>query len=302
MTDGLIVVPLDGSELSEAALPYAVALAKATQGGLLLVTVWEGAEELLARTLPELADDLFKRGEEHYEQYLAGVAKTVEAERVKVEAQVIVGHPVDEILRLLEERSASLLALSTHGRSGLGRWVYGSVASKLIREAPVPTLLVGPRLLEAKAAPAITRILVPLDVSELSETALAPAVELAEAFGAGLVLAQVLNWATQAFIFGVPNIDVARVDRELAEASEQYLRRVKAELQTKRPVETRVLRGPTADALIDLVDAEKIGLVVMTSHGRAGIVRAALGSVADRMIQGRAPVLLIRPGTPSTGG
>jgi len=47
---------------------------------------------------------------------------------------------------------------------------------------------------------------------------------------------------------------------------------------------------------------EKIGLVVMTSHGRAGIVRAALGSVADRMIQGRAPVLLIRPGTPSTGG
>jgi nucleotide-binding universal stress UspA family protein len=295
MANRLIVVPLDGSELSEAAVPYAVALAKATKAGLLLVTVWEGAEEILASALPQLADDLFKRGEEHYEQYLAGVAKTVQAQGVQTEAQVIVGHAVEELLKLLRDRDASMLALSTHGRSGMSRWVYGSVAGKLIREAELPTLLIGPRLLEAKAPPAITRILVPLDASELSETALAPAVELAEAFGAGIVLAQVLNWATHAFVFGVPDVDTATIDQELTKASQEYLERMKAGLQTKRPVETKTLRGMAADALIDLVGSEKIGLVVMASHGRAGVVRTALGSVADRMIQGPAPVLLVRP-------
>jgi len=295
MANKPIIVPLDGSDLSETALPYAVVLAKATQAGLLLVTVWEGAEEILASTLPELADDLFKRGEEHYEGYLTGVARTIQAQGVKTEAQVIVGHPVGEILKLVRERDASMLALSTHGRSGLSRWVYGSVAGKLIRESNVPTLLVGPRLLEAKAPPAITRILVPLDASELSETALAPAVDLAGALGADLVLAQVLNWATHAFVFGVPDIDTAMIDRELTKASEEYLARVKSGLQTKRSVKTRVLRGMAADALIELVENEQVGLVVMATHGRAGIARTALGSVADRMTQGPAPVLLVRP-------
>jgi nucleotide-binding universal stress UspA family protein len=295
MADPLIVVPLDGSDLSEAAVPYAVALAKATRARLLLVTVWEGAEEILAGTLPELADDLFKRGEQHYEHYLAGVAKTVQAEGVTTEAQMIIGHPVEEVLKLLRERDASMLALSTHGRSGLGRWVYGSVAGKLIREAHLPTLLIGPRLLQAKAPPAITRILVPLDASELSETALAPAVELAEVLGAGLVLAQVLNWATHAFVFGVPDVDIAMIDQELTKAAQEYVARMKAGLKTKQPVETKVLRGMAADVLIDLVASEKVGLVVMASHGRAGLVRTALGSVADRMIQGPAPVLLVRP-------
>lgn len=295
MTTRLIIVPLDGSDLSEAVLPYAVTVAKATNARLLLVTVWEGAEDVLAGTLPDLAGDLFKRGEQHYEQYLAGVAKGVEAQGVTTEAQVVTGHAVEEVLKLAEERDASMLALSTHGRSGLSRWVYGSVAGKLIREAHVPTLLVGPRLLEAKAAPAIKRILVPLDASELSETALPPAIELAEAFDAGLVLAQVLSWSTHAFVFGVPDVDMATIDAELTKAGEAYLARIKAGLQTKRPIETKLLRGMAADALIDLAAGEKVGLVVMASHGRAGIVRTALGSVTDRMIQGPAPVLVVRP-------
>jgi nucleotide-binding universal stress UspA family protein len=173
--------------------------------------------------------------------------------------------------------------------------MYGSVAGKLIREAHLPTLLIGPRLLEAKAPPAINRILVPLDASELSETALAPAVEIAEALGADLVLAQVLNWAAHAFVFGVPDVDTATIDQELTKASQEYLSRIKAGLQTKRSIETHVLRGMAADALIELVESAKIGLVVMATHGRAGLVRTALGSVADRMIQGPAPVLLVRP-------
>ncbi len=301
MSEPLIVVPLDGSELSLRALPYARALAKASGARLLLVTVWEGAEHALVSDLPDLAEDIFKRGEAYYERYLAEIAKTIQAEGLDVEAQVLIGQAAEEILRLLEQRELRFLVLASHGRSGLSRWWYGSVAAKLIREAPVPTLVVGPKALEGGAtAPSIRRILVPLDASELAEAALPPACELAEALGGELLLAQVLSWTTQAFAFGVPEVDAARLDEELRKAGEQYLARVKEGLATKQPVTTRLLHGLAADTLIDLVGAEKIDLVVMATHGRSGVARAALGSVADRMLQSTAPVLLIRPQTVAT--
>lgn len=293
MSEPLIVVPLDGSDLSEAAVPYARAVAKATDARLLLLTVWEGAEQAL---VADLAEDLFKQGEERYQSYLAGVAKEVEAEGVEAETDLRIGHPTEEILRVLEEREPRLLVMATHGRSGLSRWWYGSVASALVRQAPVPTMMVGPKVLEGGAPTGvIQRVLVPLDGSPLAESALQPALELAEKLGASLVLAQVVRWASQAYAFGVPDLDVAQIDRELTAAAQQYLARAKEELRTEQPVETKVLHGPPSEALIDLEAAEKIDLVVMASHARSGLIRAALGSVADRMLQGKAPVLLIRP-------
>jgi nucleotide-binding universal stress UspA family protein len=294
--DQLIVVPLDGSELSEGVLPYATAIAKATSSRLLLVTVWEGAEAALSQTFPTLAEDVFRQGEAHYEAYLKQIVDRETRAGVTIDAEVLTGDPAERLLGLIAERGADLLALATHGRSGLGRWVYGSVAGKLIREADVPTLAVGPNVLEAKAQTAtITRILLPLDGSELSELALQPAGELAAALGAEIVLTQVLRWATQAFAFGVPDVDVARVDEQLAEAAHAYLAARREALGAKASVRTIVLRGTPAEAIIDLVESERIDLIVMASHTRAGLARAVLGSVADRVIQGKAPVLLFRP-------
>lgn len=296
MRDQLIVVPLDGSELSEGVLPYATAIAKATSSRLLLVTVWEGAEAALSQTFPTLAEDVFRQGEAHYEAYLKQIVDRETRAGVTIDAEVLTGDPAERLLGLIAERGADLLALATHGRSGLGRWVYGSVAGKLIREADVPTLAVGPNVLEAKAQTAtITRILLPLDGSELSELALQPAGELAAALGAEIVLTQVLRWATQAFAFGVPDVDVARVDEQLAEAAHAYLAARREALGAKASVRTIVLRGTPAEAIIDLVESERIDLIVMASHTRAGLARAVLGSVADRVIQGKAPVLLFRP-------
>jgi nucleotide-binding universal stress UspA family protein len=293
MSEPLVVVPLDGSELSERAVPYAVAVAEATRSRLLLLTIWEQGEQAL---ITDLSEDFFKQGEEHYQGYLAGVAKKVAAEGVEVETDVLLGDPTEEILRAIEHHDARFLVMATHGRSGLSRWHYGSVASKLAREAPVPTMVVGPKLLQDGAGPGpISHILVPLDGSPLAESALRPALELAEQTGASLLLAQVLRWANQAYTFGVPDIDITRIDRELTEAAEEYLARVRDGLQTERTVRLSVLRGLPADALIDLVEGENIDLVVIASHSRSGVARAMLGSVADRLLQGAAPVLLIRP-------
>jgi len=291
-----IVVPLDGSELAEAALPYAAAFAKSTGAGLVLVTVRETIEDGLAGLLPDVIEDLFQKEERYYEGYLASAGKKAMRSGVPVEALTLSGKPADEILALMQKRRARMLVLATHGRSGLGRWVYGSVAADLVQRAPVPTLIVGPNCLQGRTGTVrIRRILVPLDGSELSEQALRPAGELAEALGASIVLAQVLSWASQAFAFDVPSVTAAQIDQELTRASQEYLARVANRVKTAKPVRTRALHGMPADALMDLVADEKIDLVVMGSHGRGGLTRAALGSVADRMLQSQAPVLLVRP-------
>ena len=296
MSEPLILVPLDGSELAEAALPYASAIAKATGARLLLFTVWGGADSELIAHLPDVAEDLSRRAKGYYQEYLTDVAKKLEAAGIQAETEVRIGNPAEEILRSLNERDPRLLVLATHGRSGLGRWLYGSVASKLARAAPAPTMLIGPKVLGAGAPTGvIRRILVPLDGSPLAESALQPALELAEALGADLLLAQVLRWASQAYTFGVPEVDVVRIDQQLTEAAQHYLNRVKESLPTERSVAAAVLHGAPAEALIDLVEAQAIDLVVMTSHTRAALARAVLGSVADRMLQAKAPVLLIRP-------
>lgn len=297
MAERLIVAPLDGSELSEGALPYAKAFADATGATLLLVTVWGGAERDVAAAFPDVADELLARGEEHYEHYLTELAGRLGGD---VETHVLVGNPAEEVLHLLDERQPELLVLATHGRSGIGRWFYGSVAAKLTREAPVTTLAVGPQVLEREPGEVrIARILVPLDGSELSESAIAAATELARRLGAQLLFAQALSWANQAITFGVPDADVGVIDEALREASEEYLARAKELVRDGIDVTTHVLRGPPADALHDFVAANDIDLVVMASHSRGGLARAALGSVADRMLQGAAPVLLVRPEAPA---
>lgn len=295
MNERPIIVPVDGSKLAEQAIPYAVAFAGATGSPLLLLSVRKGLDAAPDGSR-ELADQVGRREEQYYQHYLTSLTKHVASEGLGVETELRIGNPADEILRAIEQCDARLLVIATHGRSGLSRWRYGSVASRLAREAPVPTLVVASKALEEGArTPVVQRILVPLDGSPLAEAALAPAQELAQKFGADIVLAQVLSWAGQAFMFDVPGTTVAEIDRELTRDAGEYLEKTAAPLRNNRPVKTNVLHGMPADTLLDLVEKERIDLVVMASHTRAGLARAVLGSVADRMLQGKAPVLLVRP-------
>jgi nucleotide-binding universal stress UspA family protein len=248
-----------------------------------------------------MAHDLLEQAGEYHERYLAVLAKGLKVGGLEVATDVLMGDAADEILCVLDHRDTLMVVMATHGRSGLGRWRYGSVASRIARETPVPAMMIGPRALEGRApASPIRRILVPLDGSSLAELALQPARELAEALPAGLVLVQVLRWASPTLAFGIPEIDTVQVDRDLEAAARDYLQRASERLSTRRQVSRRVLHGAAADMLLELIEAEHIDLVVMASHTRGGLARAVLGSVADRLIQGEAPVLLVRPGTAAT--
>jgi nucleotide-binding universal stress UspA family protein len=137
--------------------------------------------------------------------------------------------------------------------------------------------------------------MVPLDGSELSEAALAPAAGLAKASGATLVLARAVRWAVQAYPYTLPDAYVPQLDDELEKGAKTYLQRMQEAAGSDVKTEAFVVRGSIADGLMDLIDQQNVDLVVMTTHARKGLARAAVGSVADRMLQGNAPVLLIRP-------
>jgi nucleotide-binding universal stress UspA family protein len=230
-----------------------------------------------------------------FRAYLDKIAKRVESQSVRVEVNLRSGRPAQEILEAIEQVRPRLLVMSTHGRSGITRWYYGSVASRIAHEAPVATLLIGPKVPQDARAGVVRRVLVPLDGSPLAEAALPFANEIAKSSGAEVLLVQVVWWANQTFMLDVPAGTIDQIHGQLVESAKSALARAAKQLSLDRPVKTEVLRGPPAQTLIDFVANEAIDLVVMASHCRAGVSRAALGSLADRMLQSVAPVLLVRP-------
>ncbi len=230
----------------------------------------------------------------HFTSYLDGVKSRMGA---GVETEIIIrsGDAGDEILKVADEIGARQLVIATHGRSGIGRWFYGSTASHLLPHADVPIVAVGPHALERpKTEIAIKHILVPLDGSDLSEKALPVATAFANAFRARISLVRVVRWAVQAYPYTLPDAYLPQVDQELEAGAKKYLQRMESGL---KDVEARafVVRGPVAEGLLEFVDKESVDFVVMTTHARAGLARMALGSVADRMLQAPVPVMLVRP-------
>lgn len=291
---GPIVVPLDGSELAEGALPYATALARTLNARLALVCVWEGNDSEMAAALPAVALEIESKAREHFAAYL----RTVESRNLGVPAEQHVreGDAAGEITRAAEELQARAIVLGTHGRSGIGRWLYGSTASRVLRDVSMPVMAVGPHALERGASDiAYTHIMVTLDGTPLSEAALPVARSIAAATSARISIVRAVPWAVQTYPYTLPDAYVPQIDDELEKSAKAYLQRKEADLGGGN-VRAFVVRGSVADGLLDFAEKEHADLVVMSTHARSGIVRAALGSTADRMLQGRAPVMLVHPG------
>jgi nucleotide-binding universal stress UspA family protein len=167
----------------------------------------------------------------------------------------------------------------------------GGVADKVIRGASCPVLVVGPH---ASVPLKIETITVPLDGSRLAAEALPAAKVLAERLGARIRLIQVVQAPASLDPDAVGSLAADVVESQALTAG-LYLSEAKLELETSQPVETEVLYGLPGPALLQEVKENRPDLLVMTSHGRTGFVRWALGSVTDRMIRSNVPVLVMRP-------
>jgi nucleotide-binding universal stress UspA family protein len=150
-----ILVPLDGSEFAEQVLPYAEALAEKFGSQVILLTVVVPTSPAIVPTpigLPvaqpispytaEALSEAMEDMQQESEQYLQAVAKRLKDQGMHVDHEVVEGWPADVIVERSKEAGASLIAMTTHGRGGLGRLVMGSVADEVLRKAPCPVLLV----------------------------------------------------------------------------------------------------------------------------------------------------------------
>jgi nucleotide-binding universal stress UspA family protein len=213
---------------------------------------------------------------------------------IDVEYQVRQGQAADEILKVVEETKADLLALGTHGRTGLDRLLMGSVAERVMRHAPCACLAVR----SAAATKPIRTILHPTDFSPHSEGALRVARALAREHGARLVLVHVVPMERAMGV--VPEVlmdlDIGR------EALRDVQNRIEA-ADLKFPVEAHLKRGEPAETILDAAREYQADLVVMGSHGRTGLGRLLLGSVAEQVLRGATcPVLTVKQDVPAPVG
>ena len=290
-----ILVPLDGSALAERALPDAVALAARSGARLLLLRV--AIANLVTRNDPQTGDPyLADLAADYLKDVTARVGGRVTAEPVEAW-----GEPGPVIGRVARERGVDLIVMATHGRSGLGRWLYGSVADYVLRHAPAPVLLVSPL---CAAAPAVAggepeRILVPLDGSLLAETALDPAAALARTIGARLLLLQVVEPASPAGIPYGAGYVYAECDPSTAMREAQgYLEGLACDLRQRGyPTDVAVAEGPPAATIARAARERGVSRIAMATHGRSGVGRLVLGGVATAVLHlAPVPLLLVPPG------
>jgi nucleotide-binding universal stress UspA family protein len=263
---------------------------------IVLVGVWESLwqEQSLGRRDDELRE-LAEKGRSYLHSYLTDQAERVKGLGFEVELDVRVGRAADEVLESANKGGADLIIIATHGRDGMARWRLGSVADKIVRHAECPTLVVGPNVNTELAPYSLSRILVPLDGSALAEEALPVAIWIAQANGAELDLVRVVSLVIPGDgIYGGMGYSYDLLT-DIEDAARAYLAGVAKKLEGKVSARTQLLLGYAPDQLLAHIEHTPAQLVVLASHGRSGVVRTALGSVADRLLHGPAPVLVLRP-------
>ena len=304
-----VLVPLDGSNESHQALSYATLIANATGADLELIEAVESVEQLSriqafdltgvgtvsTNPAPEGGWERFQQSlREQAEGRLANAAQGIAG--ITVRHKVVEGDPTEAILTEATGKPDTLVAMASHGRSGIGRWTLGSVTDKVVRHAPVPVMVVRSR--EGQPAQAVIKgIVLPLDGSELAEKAMPTAVALSTALGVGISVVRAKP--TPPYVLGTTE-GFTGIYREYVDdmdaVARDYLRRTAQLLKQERVAQVAevVVDGDAAHAILE--EAGEDCVVVMTTHGRTGIGRWVLGSVADRVVShSQGPVLIIRP-------
>lgn len=299
-----ILVPLDGSSFSEQALPAAMWLARRAQVPLRLVQIHVPVAILPFAGSTPVDAQAERRLREREREYLNELAGRVSAEAgVQCTGVLLDGPVIDTIDDYARQFGVEMVVMTTHGRGGFSRLWLGSVADGLVRRSTVPILLIRPEDHETErpGVDGFRRILVPLDGSELAEQILPHAIALARLADGELVLVRVVTpYVVTDFVTERPGVLPPTVFTEpRVRLAEEELGRVAERLSIEEgiTVSTRVVEHTQPAAGI-LEEAERTGadLIAAATHGRGGIARLVLGSVADKLIRAaRVPVLVVRP-------
>lgn len=292
-----ILVPLDGSEIAEVALPYAEELAGRLGSEITLISVSHSAEEqdqqMFQSYIQKTVESMRERAERYFER---------PSERaIEVNSAILVGNPAEKIVDYADSGDIDLIVMATHGRSGISRWALGSVADKVLRATERPVVLVRAQ----NAHPymhkkdILSKMLVPLDGSKEGEAVIPYIEELVSKLGGEIIFFQVLALAYHVHISGDAAVQVPYTEKEmepLKMSAQSYLKKMGSKLKERGiPTKYEVKVGAAGYEIIKLADEINADLVAMSTHGRSGIGRLVFGSITERVVRsGNTPVLLVR--------
>lgn len=296
-----ILVPLDGSTAAESALPLVRSLARRLALPVELLGVIDLRE--ISRSvsaadglfLDRLLEDESRRGAEHLDK----IAKTLRG--LQVTARGEKGEAADVIIETAAADKNTLIVMATHGRSGLNRFLLGSIAEKVLRATANPLLLVKavePIATDGEAP--LTSIVVPLDGSDLAEGVLPMVEELAKKLDLEVVLMRAFAIPYGAYSTGDGFYDPVNLEAFLARLREEthdYLEKKTAHLKRIGVAKVSYVakEGLSADEIIKFARETPANLVAMSTHGRSGVKRWVLGSVTETVVRHSGdPVLVLR--------
>lgn len=296
---GTILVPLDGSEIAERALPWARAVAgdNATITLLEVVPVASSVRSIGGQVIGS-AETIQEGYRQMAEQQLHDALGRWFDTNDKVATRIAPGDPGEQILAIAAELDADLIVMSSHGRGSIGRFVSGSVADRVVRHAPVPIMIVGPEGVINHSA-SISRIIAPVDYSALSLAALPVAGSLSKQTGAPVTVlhAIVRNSDMTSFypavIGTVPPSAYDMADERMQLEAQDLVDKAVEELRSNGVEATGELAtGNPAQSIMSTL--QKGDVIVMSGHSRQGLARWVLGSTSMKLIRNsQAPVVIV---------
>ena len=279
-----ILVPLDGSALAERALVPARALAHETGAELVLTRV-AVPDQVLVPAEPGYGvlypEQSLVEARRAADEYLGALRTAYSAEALAVRVDVREGEVAGALVDAAREAKARLIVMSSHGYSGVRRWVLGSVAEKVLNAAPCPVWVV-----RGQTPP--RHVLITLDGSPLAEKVLLPAIMAARCFGAEVTLLRVVPEISGKDIAALNDCERGlglRLVDETNENAADYLTLVADRFgEDDIPIHKAVRFGPAAEAILDFAERHQVDLVAMTTHGRTGLRRWVYGSVTHKVL------------------
>jgi nucleotide-binding universal stress UspA family protein len=281
-----ILVPLDGSPIAEQVLPYA----------RLFATTFGIPIELLCVVDPEM---VHSHGTATVEGACAESLKYLEGVPLALTGQppsqctIERGNPAEKIVAVAAVRKDALIAMSTHGRSGVQRWLLGSIAEKTVQTTTHPLLLIRGREKRGHEGDVtLSKLLVPLDGSSVAEQVLPHVVYLAKTMGLEVILLR----AYEVHVRG-QSVRMRQIGETVKQAAQVYLdetaQRLKA--QGVEAISLRIEHGNAADRIVSVAQELSDNFIAMSTHGHSGVRRWVLGNVTSRIVRhSNDPVFVIR--------
>ncbi len=298
-----ILVPVDGSVLAQQAIPYARALLRPDDQVLLLrvVPLAESIAAAMTGTVIASEDEVSAMWKQAADGELAEAAGHAGIAADRIATEVAVGDPAEQIVAAAQAKPAEMIVMASHGRGAIGRAIFGSVADRVAHTATVPVMLVRPSKDHTDRPDFhVARVVVPLDGSALAEEALPVAKRISTQLAVPIHLVRAID-PVSALPMAPSVTPIAPVSPEIAT---QIMNEIEAEAKGTLATVERKLAGDGFTATAELLegspffaiaDALKPGdVLVMTSHGRTGVRRWLMGSVAEKLVrEAPAPVVIV---------